>query len=134
MPASGHSIAAICILDEILQREVVHLRRRETVQIDVLQRDGAAAFDATQAVPSASRGAIFLCDRERRARHRIRRDAEAGGETAHEGGLAGTERTLEQHDAPGCSWRARSRPAASVSPSDEVSTTLMRVWRLPTAR
>ena len=62
---------------QLVQRQVVHLDRSESIEIDVLKRNAAA---------------VALHDGERRAGHVIGTTAEAFGEAAREGRLAGAER------------------------------------------
>src|SRR5262245_40116673 len=73
------------VSSDLVEAEIEHLARIvEAIEIDVEQRQAAAA--------------IFLDERERRAAHLVRRDAEALREPLHERRLPCAEIAVEQHD------------------------------------
>ena len=86
----------VALVEEIVEREIAHFGGRETIEVHVLQREPWAP--------------IFLHDRKGGGADLARLDAEAFGETAHEGGLARAEIAVEQH---GCPWREAWRQGAS---------------------
>ncbi len=74
--------------DQLVEPEVSRLPPAcKPIEIDVVQRRATAA--------------IFLNQRERRARDVVGRRAEAARQAAHERGLAGAQLTVQEHDVAG---------------------------------
>jgi len=97
-----------------IEAEVVHLAWRQAVEIDVIERQAAA---------------VFLDQRERRAAHLVRVDAQTSGEAAYERRLARAQLAIQQDpgarpeprrqrgaDRLGLGIRARQDGAVSHAP------------------